>query len=588
VLSTPVAIALALCALSAVVSAATMAGAARSARAPASLLGLGGCLMALGLLLDGTGQPAAPTLLAAVGGVCWPLALAVYPRLAHGLVARLHPTATALAGLAVVASAQGWGGHDTQEALVLPAAAVVCGLVVLAWWRLEREPDDRTPLAWCWLAVALATVLLFCMVFGVGEQVGTETARVATAVGLGGFAIVGPALCAGVWRTQVVDVRALVVNVAVSVAAVLAFMGLYAMADGLLAAATGGRPSVGALALVAGVLALVVHPTRQVMRSAVDALLFGHRPDPLDAAERMASGIGDDPAEALEVIRSALVLPYVGLRVAGSVTAEAGQPVEHTTTVPVPGADDWELVVGIRPGDLGLTTSDVRTLRLAVPLLGQVLRSRSLAEDLQESRGAAIATIAEERRRLRRDLHDGLGPTLSGIAFTTDAARNSLADPEAADALLQSVRASATAAVAQIRELVYGLRPPALDELGLLGALQQHAHGLRSAGGRSLRVAIVADDLPPLPAATEVAAYRIVAEALTNVARHSPAESARVEVRRLDGLLDVRVRDAGGPADPWTAGVGQAAMHERAHEVGGTVEIQRLHEGVEVHARLPF
>ena len=190
-------------------------------------------------------------------------------------------------------------------------------------------------------------------------------------------------------------------------------------------------------------------------------------------------------------------------------------------------------MVGLRPGDLALTQGDQHVLSLVAPLLAQTLRARALAADLQESRGQTITALEEERRRLRRDLHDGLGPRLSGIAFTSDAARNLVhADPAAADELLRSLRAETSTAIAEIRQLVYGMRPPALDELGLVPALRQQSAGLRTRDGRPLAVTVeVPTELPPLPAAVEVAAYRIVVEALTNVARHAAGAVATVCLR---------------------------------------------------------
>ena len=171
-------------------------------------------------------------------------------------------------------------------------------------------------------------------------------------------------------------------------------------------------------------------------------------------------------------------------------------------------------------------------LRIVAPLLAQTLRARALAEDLRESRGAAIAAIEEERRLLRRDLHDELGPTLSGIAFTADAARNSIrGDPESADELLRRLRADAVAAVGHIRRLVYGMRPPALDELGLVPALRTlrrpRPYGPPPVTPWRCRWK-PRPAFPRLPAAVEVAAYRIATEAVTNSARHSGTDLAWV------------------------------------------------------------
>ena len=189
-------------------------------------------------------------------------------------------------------------------------------------------------------------------------------------------------------------------------------------------------------------------------------------------------------------------------------------------------------MVGLRAGDLGFSTTDEDVLRIVAPLLAQTLRARAMSRDLQESREAVVNAVEEERRRLRRDLHDGLGPTLSGVAFATDAARNQLrTDPEKADELLVLLRADTAGAITEIRRLVDGLRPPALDQLGLVGAIRQHASSLHSATGSPLLVTVDLPAAPSLRAAIEVAAYRIVIEALTNVVRHAQATYAVVELR---------------------------------------------------------
>jgi signal transduction histidine kinase len=199
-------------------------------------------------------------------------------------------------------------------------------------------------------------------------------------------------------------------------------------------------------------------------------------------------------------------------------------------------------------------------------------------------------TIEEERRRLRRDLHDGLGPTLTGIAFSADAARNSLrADPDTAEELLVALRADAADAVKAIRRLVYGMRPPALDELGLERALRQQALTLRRPAGGLLAVGFeVPEELPPLAAAVEVAAYRIVMEALSNVARHATGTAAGVRLGVEADRLVLQVTDNGSPAGDWTPGVGVASMRERAAEVGGDLTCGATPCGGRVAAVLPL
>ena len=168
----------------------------------------------------------------------------------------------------------------------------------------------------------------------------------------------------------------------------------------------------------------------------------------------------------------------------------------------------------------------------------------ALTRDLQRSRESLVAAREEERRRIRRDLHDGLGPALAGVAFGLDAARNTLAaNPEATAATLAELKTEVQASIADVRRLVYDLRPPALDQLGLVPALQQYAARLAERG--ALDVSVSAPALPPLPAAVEVAAYRIVTEALTNAARHSGA-------RHTCGVIHRRRRASCGSRSPTT------------------------------------
>jgi signal transduction histidine kinase len=209
--------------------------------------------------------------------------------------------------------------------------------------------------------------------------------------------------------------------------------------------------------------------------------------------------------------------------------------------------------------------------------------------ELQRSRERLVTTREEERRRLRRDLHDGLGPALAGAALKVEAAENLLAsDLDGASGLLQDARAEIQDAVAEVRRLVYALRPPALDELGLVGALREQAQ--RLGVGERVRVEVDApEQLDGLPAAVEVAAYRIAMEAMTNVARHAHAHVCRVRLS-VNGALELEISDDGhGLPSGHRAGVGLTSMHERADELGGTCTVERIDgSGTRVSARLPL
>jgi len=323
----------------------------------------------------------------------------------------------------------------------------------------------------------------------------------------------------------------------------------------------------------------------------MDQILFGERPDPLDTATKVVSAIGHDPDEALTTVRTGLALPYVALWRADQLLAQSGQPVAHVrrTVAHAEAQTQTTLEVGIRAGDLRLSPGDAHVLQLVTPLLVQLVRATELSAALQQSRAQALADIADERRRLRNELHDDLGPTLTGIALTTDAARNLLpADAPATRDLLDAVRLDAANAIEQVRHIVYGMRPPALDELGLVDALRQQARGLRSPAGEALPVEFVqTGDLTALPAAVEVAAYRIVMEAVTNVARHSESGSATVVLENSGGTLLIEVMDTGNATVPWQDGVGLASMRERVAELGGSLQAGPGEGGGRVRAVLP-
>ncbi|MER6581524.1 sensor histidine kinase, partial [Nonomuraea sp. NPDC001023] len=229
---------------------------------------------------------------------------------------------------------------------------------------------------------------------------------------------------------------------------------------------------------------------------------------------------------------------------------------------------EWvgRLLVGPPAARRFAAAHDERVLDTLVPYAADVAHAVRLAADLQRSRERMLAAREEERRRLRRDLHDGLGQTLSGLAMTVNMARLSLkSSPEAADGLLRELRTGMDAVTGDLRQLVYGLRPPALDDLGLAAAVR----ALAAPDGPAAEV-IAEGDLTGLPAAVEVAVYRIAQEALTNVRRHARATRVRVELRREPGALRLLVADDGRGLPPeHRSGVGLTSMRERTAELGG-------------------
>jgi signal transduction histidine kinase len=254
----------------------------------------------------------------------------------------------------------------------------------------------------------------------------------------------------------------------------------------------------------------------------------------------------------------------------------------HAVTLTFRGGRAGELVVGVRRGERALGPADLAVLGLLAPPLAAALHATALAGEVQGSRERIVAAREEERRRLHRDLHDGLGPTLTGAGYKADAACNVLTtEPGRAAALLDDLRHDIGTAIDDVRRVVYALRPPALDQFGLVGALRRHCEGL------PLAVVLDApDNLPALPAAVEVAAYRIVTEALTNVTRHAAAHSVQITLT-VDTALEVSVVDDGTTNAAWRGGVGLASMRERAAELGGTCTAGPTPAGGRVEAVLP-
>jgi signal transduction histidine kinase len=358
---------------------------------------------------------------------------------------------------------------------------------------------------------------------------------------------------------------------------------------------TGEAPSLAALGILVTVIAAGYHPVLVRVRDTTDELLFGGRADPVETLTRLGTELsaGSSPQEWLRALRLALGVPAVELRAPDRTVARSGDDPgagSEVTPLRVGSEQVGELVVSLPPEQLRLPAATRAVLDLVAGPLAQAVHATRLAAQLRTSRGRVVAALEEERRRVRRDLHDGLGPTLTGIAYSADAARNLVTtDPTASTELLRALRADVADAIAEIRRIVYGLRPRAIDELGLVGAVRQQVSRLGTSDGRPLRVDLVAPDaLPDLPAAVEVVAYRVAVEAVTNVARHAGVDEATLRFAVGTAGLEVEVSDAGGSAAAWVPGVGLAGMRERVEEVGGVLTVETMPGRSRVAARIPL
>jgi signal transduction histidine kinase len=497
-----------------------------------------------------------------------------------------------------------------QFTIVLPAIVLTVAAGVGAWRRGTAE--ERRTLRW--IGVTVTVSLLATVLIGFLPEVLFGRALVPWSVLLLFGLPIPFALAAAVLRDRAFDIELVVDRSLVYGGLTIAIIGIYAIVVSVLGAVLSEHGGFAASLLATGVVALLALPIRDVLQRSVSRLMYGDRDDPYRALARLGHRLESTieperiPTVIVDSIAEALRLPYVALEIgspgAVELAAVRGRPVPEPLVLPlVHGAEVvGRLLLGQRTGDQRFSPADLRLLDDLARGAGAAVHSTRLTLDVLRSRERLVTAREEERRRLRRDLHDGLGPALAAIGLRAEAAQELLdADSTSARVQLDELRIEAGQALADIRRLVYDLRPPALDELGLVGAIRQQAASMSSprrigtgitgttvSPGLAVEVEAPAG-LPVLPAAVEVAAYRIAVEALTNTARH--ADATRCSIRLATGRdLTIEVIDDGrGLPDDLEAGVGITSMRERASELGGSLVVEPIAAGgTRVWAQIPL
>ncbi|MFJ6378484.1 histidine kinase [Kitasatospora sp. NPDC092039] len=559
-------------------------------------------LVGVGYLVDGTLWHALPLWLPygrlpsrrwwfAVGAVAlWRLPPSLYVLSEPTVFGRPNP----FAGSAVAKWLDGFNGRmlDAQLA-VFVALTVLVVLVPLARIRGVSRRRRQNVL------IALGVYLLWGAA-DFGDYFGHSTASlVAFAVTSALWTVTLAAVVVrdGSWR---LDRAARRVLVGLLVAAGLALVFL-AVARLLSTMLMPGQ-SLGGLLVVAAIFLLAVGLPRGVRWTSglVDRWYYGSRAQPYQVLRSLAGRVSQtvDPQEVPAVlcrtVSDELLLPGVELTVAtrsgerslaavGELSGSGeGFPLVHR------GEQIGRLTVAPREGQRVLDDSDRDILRSLADQAAPAVASLQLTEDLRASREQIVAAREEERRQLRRDIHDGLGPMLAGLRLRLQGAA-AVDDPTCYAVVLDRVADDLATAVREVRRITDRLGPTALGDYGLSLALSRLAETF---SGPDLAVAtrLEPDPLPALPAAVEVAVYRITAEALNNVLRHARAGSATVSVQVDDGHLELDIEDDGrGPGHglPEIPGVGLRSMSERAAEIGGRCTVDALRHGTRVHAVLP-
>ncbi len=495
------------------------------------------------------------------------------------------------------------GAEQVGEVLALVTLALSAAAVGSLLLRYRAAPDDvRSQILW---------VTVACGVLGAAFALDATVALLVPSAYPAVFPViqVAPvvlpvAVAVAVLRHRLFDVRVVVGRVLVYAALTAVLLAVYVVTVVGVARVVPAGQDAGRL-LAAAVVALAFAPLRARLQDVVARRLFGDRAQPYAALVRVAREVAGAPTTPDGMLTSlaastatALRSPWVGVELRTgdgvTVTGEAGRRADAGSESALAvrelthaGDGVGRLLVAARAHD-AFTAADHRLLDdLAVPI-GTALHALRLSLQLRASRERLVTSIEDERRRTGRDLHDSLGPRLAAIGMTVETAAELVqTDPQAARRLLSVLLQQTDAAVSEVRQLAHTQRPPVLDALGLVGALETH---LALLSPLHARLEVRGEWPEALPAAVEIAAYRIVLEAVTNVTRHARAGVCEVVLTAGEDLQVEVIDDGEGLGAYSGEGVGLPSMRERAEELGGEFHVGPGPQGrgTAVTARLPL
>ena len=492
---------------------------------------------------------------------------------------------------------------------VLPTLFVypplITTLLIRKYLRQDGEPTRGSML---WLLAALIGSVVAYFVIWVVPVIATGTPIVPYEMQALPFMAVPIAMSAAVLRHRALNIEVAVSRTVVYGALTIGAVGLYFAVVTTWSAMFGPITGVWWQAAVAAAIAVLSQPVRARLQSLINKRLYGERDDPYRIVSGLASRLEDTPVVAsmlpgiVETVAAALRLPYMAIEIQArgrsETAASVGTPTGELYRMPLTyhGERVGNLVVGRRSAQRELTRPDRIALAEVARHAGAAVYTARLTRDLRRSRDRLVQAREMERRRILHELHDGVGPTLAAVALGLDVSRRTVGDTTPTGELLGRLRDELQAAIVEIRRLAHGLRPPVLDRIGLIPAIREYAGALasRTVGGdeREGGVTIVLEvpsSMPKLPAPVDVAAYRIICEALTNVTRHAEARSCAVRLW-IDDDLHIEVVDDGiGLPAVTNGGVGLSSMRERATELGGECLVEADHDGgTRVFATLPL
>jgi len=492
-------------------------------------------------------------------------------------------------------------------AISLNTTFTVCAIGALIWrYRVQATPVQRQQIKWV-TAGALLLALNYALDYTVWEiypavnnayliatrEQGVIWELVQDTLWYVSQAVFAVCVGLAVFRHRLWDIDAILSRTLVYGTLTLMIIALYVLIVGGVGAILHSQTSAMNGLIATGIIAVLFQPLRDRLQRGVNRLLYGERDDPAAVFTRLAHQLQTTDTRAAilpnlaHTIAQTLKIPYVAIQLPGgaetvSPTAAWGETGEPTQRIPLIYRNETvgDLLVAPRSPHEQFNRHEQGLLSAIAALTAITVRAVHMWDELQGSRQRIITTREEERRRLRRDLHDGLGPALASLPLKVDAAIDLMeADRSTSVRLLGEVKRQAQQLVGDVRQVVNNLRPPTLDELGLVEAVRSAITHLHSHAS-GLQVHLKAEGVPrQLPAAVEAAGYRIIMEGVTNVVKHAQAHDCTirldVDAQQNPARMLITVEDDGvGLPEKVRANVGLRSMRERAEELGGLFEIQ--------------
>ena len=497
------------------------------------------------------------------------------------------------------------GGKPTEALMILEAANWIPSILLLGGailalilnWRRARDPVSRQKIRWVIFGFGVI-IVTWTVLWNVPSLVLEDPLVDWEKFNL--LVLVFPiSIAIAILRHNLFDIDLILSRTMLWGTLTALVVGVYAGIVSLIGVILNPDGTLGPSLVAAGVVALLFQLVRDRVQRVVNRIVYGDRDDPYAVVsrlgERLESSISPSAVflTITETVAQALKVPHVGIVLDWGDDRPAGfaygTPTGDILNLPLTYQSDkvGELQISPRGRGEDFSQADRRLIDDLARQIGVAAHAVHVTEELQRSREQIVTAREEERRRLRRDLHDGVGPSLASAVLKLGAARNRLStDPELVDAMLTDLTSQIQDTISDVRRVAYDLRPPALDEMGLIGALEEYAARVESAGFRiDVRETGRLDNLP---AAVEVAAYRIAVEAVRNAIHHSGGSRCTVVIRATDRLR-LTISDNGhGINEDDRFGIGLNAMTERSEELGGTLDIVSNEDGVEVTAVLPL